>query len=138
MFSNTSDYTLSGAVLINLSLYLSGYFGRLRCMTAPFWVGRFSCVPIRWTPDISRIIEVELGLCPPWQNIFYYDRQGSLRGMDFVDAEARLNLNFEMYSSNLREVRLRVVPELEEPPGPPKWQKDAAGDYHQVPQKHRH
>jgi hypothetical protein len=73
------------------------------------------------TPDASKSVEIEVGPCPARQTVFYYDRQGVLHGLDFVDAKARFRLSFAMHSSNLREVRLELVPELEEPPGPPKW-----------------
>lgn len=73
------------------------------------------------TPDASKAVEIEVGPCPPHQTVFYYDRRGVLHGLDFLDAKARFRLSFAIYSPNLREVRLDVVPEIEEPPGPPKW-----------------
>ena len=73
------------------------------------------------TPDAARSVEVEIGPCMPRQTVFYYDRRGMLHGLDFVNAKARFKLAFEMRSPNLHEVWLEVVPELEEPPGPPKW-----------------
>ncbi len=73
------------------------------------------------TPDASRSVEIEVGPCPPHQTVFYYDRQGVLRGQDFLGAKARFRLSFEMRSPNLREVSLEVAPEIVEPPGPPKW-----------------
>lgn len=73
------------------------------------------------TPDASRMVDLEVGTCRPQLTVFYYDRQGRLHGLDFERAKARFKLAFEMRSANLREVWLEVVPEIEEPPGPPKW-----------------
>ncbi|HVP10197.1 MAG TPA: hypothetical protein VMV94_03310 [Phycisphaerae bacterium] len=88
-------------------------------------------------PDASRAVELEVGPCQPRQTVFYYDRQGLLHGLDFVDAKARFKLTFEMRSPNLHEVWLEVVPEIEEPPGPPKWTITPQGAK-QEPQERRH
>lgn len=73
------------------------------------------------TPDVSRSVELELGSCPPRLVVFYYGVGGTLRGMDFVEAKAKLRLWFELRSVNLRDLRLMVEPELAEPPGEPRW-----------------
>ena len=89
-------------------------------------------------PDASRHVELDLGPCRQRrQVVFYYGRDGSLRGLDFLEARARLRLAFEMRSVNLKEVWLEVVPELEEPPGPPKWVITEEGAK-QVPEERRH
>jgi hypothetical protein len=89
------------------------------------------------TPDAARSVEVEIGPCNPRQTVFYYDRRGLLHGLDFVNAKARFKLAFEMRSPNLHEVWLEVVPELEEPPGPPKWVITPQGA-RQEPEERRH
>jgi len=78
-------------------------------------------------PDHTRAVEVDLGPTRPRTVVFYYTPRGDLRGMDFVDARSKLRLAYELRSISLREVDLRVVPELEEPPGPPKWVITEAG-----------
>lgn len=89
------------------------------------------------TPDASRAVEIEVGPCPPRLTVFHYDRRGVLHGQDFSDAKARFRLSFEMRSPNLREVRLELIPEIEEPPGPPKWVITEEGA-RQVPVEQRH
>lgn len=86
-------------------------------------------------PDASRLVEIEIGHGPPSQRLFFYDRGGTLRGMDFVQARARIKWSFELRSTNLKEVWLRVIPELEEPAGPPKWELAEDGTARQVPQR---
>ena len=87
-------------------------------------------------PDASRFVELELGACPSRLVVFYYGRTGTLRGLDFQDAQAKLRLWFELRAVNLREVRLELVPTLEEPPGEPKWQMTPEGAK-QVPDERR-
>ncbi|MCG8403832.1 MAG: hypothetical protein MI923_01410 [Phycisphaerales bacterium] len=89
-------------------------------------------------PDASRLVELELGRCAPWQSVFYYGPEGGLRGMDFAEASARFKIAFEVRSINLKEIWLRLVPELEEPPGPPKWIVNSDGTAQQKIQDHRH
>lgn len=89
----------------------------------------------RVTPDASKSVYLELGPCDSRQSVFFYDRQGDLHGLGFVDATARFKLAFEMRSSNLKEVWLRLLPELREPPGPPQWKKGADGEFHQTPEQ---
>lgn len=89
-------------------------------------------------PNLDKPVIIEIGACPPWQSVFHYDRKGSLRGADFVDAVARLLLRFELRSTNLKEVWLRVTPEVEEPPGPAKWQRDQDGELREMPQERKH
>ncbi len=89
-------------------------------------------------PDASRAVELEVGVCGPRQSVFYYDGEGNLRGMDFVKARAGFRLMFELRSTDLREVWLRIVPTLVEPGGPPKWVLNADGTASQVPSDRRH
>jgi hypothetical protein len=88
------------------------------------------------TPDMNRAVILDLGSCGPRLTVFYYDRKGTLRGLDVAEARARFRLTFEMRSSNLREVWVEVTPELEEPPGPPKWVRTPEGAK-QEPQERR-
>ncbi len=89
----------------------------------------------RILPDEARMVELELGDCAPRENVFYYDHEGALRGQEFVSARARLRLLYEMRTTNLREIWLHLVPELEEPPGQPKWELLDDGTARQVPQR---
>lgn len=89
-------------------------------------------------PDELRLVQLELGPCAPWQSVFYYGPEGGLRGMDFADARARIKIAFGMRATNLKEIWLRLVPELEEPPGPPKWVVSLDGRVRQEPELHRH
>jgi hypothetical protein len=79
------------------------------------------------TPNESRLVEIDLGPCSPRQTVFHYDRGGRLRGEEFVDGRARLRLAFEIRSTRLDEVWLQLAPEIEEPPGPPRWTITAEG-----------
>jgi hypothetical protein len=88
-------------------------------------------------PDAAHSVDVEIGACLPRQTVFFFDRQGLLHGLDFVDAKARFRMSFEMRSANLHEVWLEVVPEIEEPPGPPKWVITQQGAK-QEPEERRH
>jgi hypothetical protein len=72
-------------------------------------------------PDANRVVELDLGLTPSRQTLFYYDRQGALHGLDLVDARAKFQLTLELRSPSLRDVWLRVVPGMEEPPGRARW-----------------
>lgn len=78
-------------------------------------------------PDIQRTIELEIGACGEHQIVFYLDRTGGLHGMDFVQAKARLRLMLEWRSVNPDELWLRLTPELEEPPGPMRWEMTPSG-----------
>ncbi len=89
------------------------------------------------TPDASRAVELEIGTCDSRQSVFYYDGEGDLRGMDFVKARAGFSLMFELQSTDLREVWLRLVPTLVEPGGRPKWVLNADGTASQVPSDRR-
>ncbi len=89
----------------------------------------------RILPDEARLVEIEFGDCAPRENVFYYDHEGALRGQEFVEARARLKMLYEMRTTNLREIWLHVVPELEEPPGAPKWELLDDGTARQVPQR---
>jgi len=98
-------------------------------------VGDLHTAMDRVTPDASKSVYLELGPCDAQQSVFFYDAQGGLHGLGFVNATARFKLAFEMRSSNLKEVWLRLLPELREPPGPPQWKKGPDGEYHQVPEE---
>ncbi len=98
-------------------------------------VGELHTVMDRVTPDASKSVYLELGPCDSHQSVFFYDRQGNLHGLGFVNATARFRLAFEMRSSNLKEVWLRLLPELREPPGPPQWKKGPDGEYYQAPEQ---
>jgi hypothetical protein len=105
------------------------------------WMGRVADLRTavdHVTPDTSRVLEVELGPCRPRQAIFYYDQTGAVHGLDFIDARARLKVGFEMRYSNLREIWVEVLPEIEEPPGPPKWVMNADGTARQAPEERKH
>lgn len=95
-------------------------------------------VPDQAVPDANKLVELELGPCEPRLTLFYHPPHGGLRGMDFVGAKAKLLLAFEMRSANLHEVTLKVVPALEEPPGPPRWVMSAEGAAQQIPEERRH
>ena len=95
-------------------------------------------VPDQSVPDTNRLVELELGPCEPRLTLFYHPLHGGLRGMDFVGATAKLLLAFEMRSANLHEVTLKVVPALEEPPGPPRWVISTEGTAQQIPEERRH
>lgn len=89
-------------------------------------------------PDVSREVRLEIGPCPPRLSVFFYDRHGDLVGLDFANARARLTWSFEIDSTRRREIRLRVTPELEEPPGPPRWEISSEGVARRVPRERRH
>lgn len=72
-------------------------------------------------PDASKQVELDLGRCRPREVVFYYRRGGMLTGLDFVDGRVKLMLTFELRSLSLREVWVRCVPVIEDPPGPLKW-----------------
>ena len=72
-------------------------------------------------PDASKHVEVDLGACSKRLVVFYYGRDGGLRGLEFMDARVKLRMDFEMRSVNLSKVLLVLAPEIEEPPGPSKW-----------------
>jgi len=95
-------------------------------------------VPDQALPDANKLIELDLGPCEPRLALFYHDPRGRLRGLDFEDAKAKLLLTFEMRTSNLHEVTLKVIPALEEPPGPPRWVLTPEGTAQQVPEERRH
>lgn len=90
------------------------------------------------TPDLDKPMQIELGACAPLLSIFHFDRAGRLHGSDYADSVARFVLQFDMRSTNLKEVWLRVTPELEEPPGPPKWRRGPDGEFREMPEEHRY
>ena len=98
-------------------------------------VGDLHTAMDRVTPDASKSVYLELGPCDSRQSVFFYDRRGDLHGLGFVNATARFKLAFEMRSSNLKEVWIRLLPELREPPGPPRWKKGPDGEFHQAPEQ---
>lgn len=77
-------------------------------------------------PDTSRLVDIELGPCDD-ETVFYFDAAGNLHGRGFVRGQARLRLSFEFRSPLLQDVWLRLVPEIEEPPGPWTWEITEAG-----------
>jgi hypothetical protein len=87
------------------------------------------------TPDSTRMVDLELGSTAANVAIFYIDNKGVLHGLDFVDAKARLKLTYEMRSPRFDELWLRIVPELEEPPGPMKWLMTAEGPREQAEER---
>ncbi len=88
-------------------------------------------------PDISRKVEVELGGKQPRRTIFHFGKSGSLHGLDLANAQAKLELGFELRAADFTEVLLTVVPVMEEPPGRPKWVMTPDGAM-EVPQERRH
>lgn len=78
-------------------------------------------------PDTQRTIELEIGSCGEHEVVFYLDQAGGLHGMDFLKAKARLRLTLEWRSLNPDELWLRMTPELEEPPGPMRWEMTPNG-----------
>ena len=69
--------------------------------------------------------------------VFYQKREGRAVGYDFKDARPKLLLSFGMRADNLREVVLRIVPAIDEPPGPPKWVGVAGGGFQQIQEERR-
>lgn len=72
-------------------------------------------------PNESRLVELELGACPPILSLFVFDAAGRMHGRRFENARARFRLAYEIRSTNLEEVWIEMLPELEEPPGPERW-----------------
>ncbi len=91
----------------------------------------------RTTPDDRRALEIELGAGPAVSTLFFYAPDGSLSGRDFDSPKGILRLNYELHALNLREMVLRAVPEIEEPPGPVKWVIGDDGTAREVPQERR-
>lgn len=89
-------------------------------------------------PDPNRVIEIEVGPCEPRQTVFYYDHRGQVHGLDFQDGKSRFRLVYELRYTDLHEVWLELVPEIEEPPGPPKWVIHSEGRAEQVEEERRH
>lgn len=88
-------------------------------------------------PDASKLVDVDIGACEPRIVVFYYDAAGGLSGHEFVQARARFRIAFELRPPDLQTSVLTVVPEIEEPPGPPKWIITEAGAQ-QIPQERRY
>jgi hypothetical protein len=95
-------------------------------------------VPDQAMPDANKLVELVLGPCEPRLTLFYHAPSGRLSGMDFESATAKLLVAFEMRSPNLRELTLKIIPALEEPPGPPRWVISPDGTAQQVPEERRH
>jgi len=89
-------------------------------------------------PDAARLLEVEIGPCPPSLAVFYYDPAGHVRGLDFQGGNSRFKIGYELRFSNLEEVWLELVPEIEEPAGPPRWLITEEGTAQQVPDERRY
>lgn len=88
-------------------------------------------------PDMTRLVELNLGPCEPNQRVFHYDRAGHLHGDEFENAKIRLRIAYEVRSARLDDVMLQLMPEVEEPPGPMKWVITEAGAA-QVEEERRH
>lgn len=92
----------------------------------------------RLIPDVSRATHFGIGqLASPLITVFYQNGEGRVVGYDFRDARPRFFLTFGMRVDNLREIILRVVPAVEEPPGPPKWVGMQGGGFQQVQEERR-
>ncbi len=89
-------------------------------------------------PDASREVRLELGPCDPRLSLFFFNQRGDLIGREFENARAGFTWTFEMRSTNLKRIRLRLTPELEEPPGRSKWEFGPEGIPRQVPQERRY
>lgn len=92
----------------------------------------------RVQPDSSRLVDVEIGSHPGRLTLFHFDESGSLRGMEVEAPTVRFRMRCEFRSSNLRDVWLEVLPELEEAPGPSKWVIGPDERARLVPQERRH
>jgi hypothetical protein len=89
-------------------------------------------------PDVSRAAEIGIGQLPSRTlTVFYQNGEGRAVGYDFKDARPKLLLSFGMRADNLREVVLRIVPAIDEPPGPPKWVGVAGGGFQQIQEERR-
>ncbi|MCZ6682180.1 MAG: hypothetical protein O7B26_03290 [Planctomycetota bacterium] len=75
-----------------------------------------------FTPSESRLVEIDFGPCDDRQSVCHIDRMGNLHGRTFEDARALLILEYEMRSASLDEVWIRLMPAIQEPPGPWKWE----------------
>ena len=78
-------------------------------------------------PNEARLVELVLGPCAKNQKVFHYDRAGKLSGNEFSDGQAKLRMAYEVRSARMDDVMLQLMPEIEEPPGPPKWVVSASG-----------
>lgn len=92
----------------------------------------------RVQPDANRLIDVEIGEKKGIVKLFYFDQSGTLRGLEMEDPTVRFKLRVEFRSSNLRDIWLEFMPELEEPPGPAKWVIGPDERARQVPQERKH
>ncbi len=88
-------------------------------------------------PNASRLVDLELGPCDPQQTVWHVQQTGRLKGRLFVDAQARFKMAYELRSPSLDDVWVRIMPELEEPPGPPTWKITPEGA-RQVRERRRH
>jgi hypothetical protein len=86
------------------------------------------------SPDTAHVVELVIGPCPARKAVFYYDEVGKLHGLEFVDAKSIFRMNLELRSTHLRDVWMRVLPRIEEPPGPAKWVITPEGA-RQIPQE---
>jgi len=78
-------------------------------------------------PNEARLVELVLGPCAKNQKVFHYDRAGKLSGNEFSDGQAKLRMAYEVRSARMDDVMLQLLPEIEEPPAPPKWVVTPAG-----------
>ncbi|MBX3394980.1 MAG: hypothetical protein KF841_06395 [Phycisphaerae bacterium] len=89
------------------------------------------------TPDVDKPIVVELGSIGPLSTVFHFDRRGALHGSDLIGAVARLIVKFDIRSSNLKDIWIEVVPEIEEPPLSTKWVRRPDGELIEVPEERK-
>lgn len=75
-----------------------------------------------FTPNESRLVELDFGPCDARQSVCHIDHMGKLHGRTFEDARALLTIEYEMRSTSLDEIWIRLMPAILEPPGPWKWE----------------
>lgn len=92
----------------------------------------------RLIPDASRSASFGIGqIALRTLTVFYQDIEGRAIGYDFRDASPKFYLSYGMRADNLREVILRLVPAIEEPPGPPKWVGKLGEGFQQIQEERR-
>jgi len=92
----------------------------------------------RVQPDSSKLVDIEIGEHKGTLTLFHFDESGSLRGLEVEQPRVRFRMRCEFRSLNLRDVWLEIMPELEEPPGAPKWVIGPDERARLVPQERRH
>lgn len=92
----------------------------------------------RVQPDSARLIDIEIGRHKGNVTLFHLDESGTLRGLELEDPTVRFRMRVAFRSANLRDIWLEVTPELEEPPGQPKWEIGPDERARLVPQERKH